>query len=188
MVVTRQQLPNLLTLSRGLATAGAIALFFSPLPARFTIVLALVLYATLTDLLDGALARRWHAVSAFGKVFDPLLDKILVLTLLVLLYPFNLIPPLAVVILLVRDVAIDTVKAFMLQKTGVTTPAIRSAKWKTALQLMTIHAAVAALVWPAAWLPPLVAGLAWLAVGCSLYSAAVYLTRFRRALDDGRAG
>lgn len=188
MVISRSTIPNLLTASRGLATLTIAVLFLTALPGRFALILIFLAYATATDFLDGYLARRWQVRSAFGEVFDPLLDKLLVLTMLLLLYPYGIIPAAAVIILFVRDVAIDSIKSFVLRQTGATTPAIRSAKYKTALQLVMLHAAVMALAFPDYQLVfmDVTRVTAVAAVIFSLYSAGIYLIGFRRALVDER--
>lgn len=86
----KAQLPNILTGARLVMTVAFVAaLSFYDAPDTNTVTLpiaaALFVVAALTDALDGFLARRWNAISVFGRVMDPLADKLLVLSAFVLL-------------------------------------------------------------------------------------------------------
>src|ERR1700728_130600 len=86
-------LPNLLTLSRIVAIPLVILTFY--LPAPFGPWAGCVLFAAagVTDWLDGQLARRWHQQSAWGRVLDPIADKLLVATILFMLAALQRISP-----------------------------------------------------------------------------------------------
>ena len=74
-------LPNALTLLR-ILMIPAVYITYYQLPERRWIALLLYLAACATDFLDGFLARRWNQITSFGKLFDPLADKLIVLTVL----------------------------------------------------------------------------------------------------------
>src|SRR3972149_10741292 len=93
-------IPNIITISRGITNILIIPLFFLEFPNKFVWIYVLFLYAACSDRLDGVLARKWKTVSDFGIVFDPLLDKILSLSLYMLLIPFNIIHSSIFIILL----------------------------------------------------------------------------------------
>lgn len=171
-------IPNLLTLFRGVATLIIIALFLSSFPERYICIYILFVLAALSDYLDGKLSRRWNTTSDFGAVFDPLFDKILVLTLIVLLYPFYIVPQIILLILLIRDIATDVLRSHLLSR-GITTPAIYSAKLKTTCQMFMLNFMLLFLVLPhisqfknAAIL------FGILAVVFSLWSGGIYLRNF----------
>ena len=83
----KQYVPNALTILRGWLTAVMVFLFFLPITDKYLLILILFVTACLTDFLDGRLARRWQIVASFGKIFDPLFDKVLTISLYFLLVP-----------------------------------------------------------------------------------------------------
>jgi CDP-diacylglycerol--glycerol-3-phosphate 3-phosphatidyltransferase len=94
--------------------------------------------AAISDYLDGYLARKWQQTGDFGKLFDPLADKFLVTSiLLVLVYQKVLGEPWLVMILLNRDLIVSGVRSWAAAK-GQVISAGQSGKWKTALQMVII--------------------------------------------------
>lgn len=120
------------------------------------------LLASMTDLLDGWIARRFDLVTAFGKVADPIADKALTGAALVLLSWYDLLPWWVTALILVREWGVTAIR-FWVIRYGVIA-ASHGGKVKTALQ-------IAAIVW---YLLPLPAGLA--AVGPWVMGAAVLVT------------
>lgn len=94
------------------------------------------LAAAITDLLDGELARRTGKVTSFGKIADPIADKALTGTALIVLSWFDLLPWWVTVVIIVREVAV-TVLRFWVIRHGVMA-ASRGGKLKTALQIVAI--------------------------------------------------
>jgi len=92
--------------------------------------------ASLTDFLDGYLARRWHVITSFGKLADPIADKALVLGTLLMLVIYDDVPLWPLAILTIREVAV-TVGRLRVASTTVI-PASRGGKIKTMLQLLAI--------------------------------------------------
>ena len=74
-------LPNALTFLR-ILMIPAVYITYYQLPERRWIALVIYLLASFTDFLDGYLARKWNQITSFGKLFDPLADKLIVLTVL----------------------------------------------------------------------------------------------------------
>jgi len=134
-----ERLPNWLTWARLVAVPIVMVLLAADGgnegPER---VWALVLFvaAALTDFLDGYLARRWHVITSFGKLADPLADKALVLGTLLMLCITDGVPWWAFAVLLVREVAV-TVGRLRVVHTAVI-PASRGGKVKTVLQLVAL--------------------------------------------------
>ena len=85
----RMNLPNALTVARIVAVPLLIAVFYLPYPAANWVALAVFVAASVTDWLDGYLARRWNQGSDFGKVLDPIADKLLVAAALFMLAAFG---------------------------------------------------------------------------------------------------
>ncbi|WAM32700.1 CDP-diacylglycerol--glycerol-3-phosphate 3-phosphatidyltransferase [Caldicellulosiruptor naganoensis] len=75
-------LPNLLTILRFFLIPLFVLIFFSNLKYRYMIAIGIFLFSGLTDVLDGFIARRYNIVTKFGKLFDPLADKLMILTVL----------------------------------------------------------------------------------------------------------
>ncbi len=128
-------LPNKITLVRILLVPVFIALFYMFKESYIScIVFAL---ASVTDFLDGYLARKNNQVTAFGKFIDPLADKILVITALILFVESNILPALPVIIIIYREFAVSGFRLVAANK-GITIAAGKSGKIKTVLQLVGI--------------------------------------------------
>lgn len=130
---------NRLTLLRVLLAAAVFAALMADAPRWHAAALALFVAALVTDWLDGWLARRMNAVSAFGKIADPIADKILVLgTLLALIRRRELdIPLWAFFVMLMRELAIGGVRMLAVAH-GHSIAAERSGKVKTAVQCVAV--------------------------------------------------
>lgn len=130
-------LPNQLTLSRlGLTFVFALALSVD-FPYAHTAALMIFLLASVTDYLDGEIARSRGLITDFGKLMDPLADKVLTASAFVLLIPFQAVPPWAVIIMVSREFLITGLRMLAGSK-GVVLPAEKLGKHKTAWQLVTI--------------------------------------------------
>jgi len=134
-------LPNLLTLSR----IAVIPLIFLSVYVNccFFNYLAGILFiaASITDYYDGKLARDRGEVSAFGRLFDPIADKLLVASALVVflakpgaLHPISYIP---VFVILCRELLVSGLREF-LREVNVGLPVTRLAKWKTGFQMTAL--------------------------------------------------
>lgn len=193
--------PNALTISRILIIPvfiiGILSLEFgweSPF-GRMVVLGPLFILAAFTDWLDGFLARRWSVVTGFGRMIDPIADKLLVAGCLIAFmiaaqgqWVF-LVPGLAIVF---RDVLVSGAREHA-ALTGRVMPPTKLAKWKTAFEMLAIAALI---VWilARAYLPidsliPDIASVArmtgltllWLAAVLSVYTGSLYL---RAALRD----
>jgi cardiolipin synthase len=143
-------LPNLLTLSRIFAVPLLAFLLWWP-DWRFGYGLGFVLYCVIgfTDYLDGYLARAQGLVSKFGQFLDPIADKIMVAAVILVLaaqgymrgpYVGDL-HVIAGLIILMREIAVSGLREF-LGPLQVSMPVSRLAKWKTALQLVSLGALI----------------------------------------------
>ena len=173
-------IPNALTLLRVLMIPLFLWLIFGhgdPRPAEWALLVFAL--ASFTDFLDGYLARKWNVISNFGKIADPLADKLLVLSALsalTWLEPFRLWLPFIILIFL-RELVITILREIYLKR-GIVLPADRLGKIKTVAQMIGIIACLAC--W--AWLSPVPAGVvaaaqAWFAAVTvlTLYSGYNYL-------------
>ncbi len=133
-------LPNLLTLSRIGVTPILLVLLYFHSPVTRWIALVLFVGAGLTDYLDGYLARHRGEVSAFGRILDPIADKLLVSSLIVILVAIEQIAGLVVVpaiVILCREILVSGLREY-LAEVQVAMPVNRLAKWKTTLQMVAL--------------------------------------------------
>ena len=133
------QLPNALTVARIVAVPLLIAVFYLPAPAANWAELAVFVAAALTDLVDGWLARRWEQQSDFGRVLDPIADKLLVAAALFMLAAFGRlsIPSIvAAIAILGREIFVSGLREFLAGRA--TLPVTALAKWKTTVQMTAI--------------------------------------------------
>ncbi len=133
-------IPNLLTVSRVLIVPFFILFFLSPVFVNRIMCLVLFFIGSITDFFDGYIARRYNYVTNFGKLIDPLADKFLVLSALILLnhlYPES-IKLWMVVSIVLRDIFI-TLYRYVLIKKNVIMKTSFFAKSKTLLQIVVIH-------------------------------------------------
>ncbi len=138
MTEIKRQLPNFLTLIRiPLALlCGYFALTLKPFP--LTISLLFFMAASFTDFLDGYLARRWNTVSKFGKITDPIADKILIIMVLCIFSYHSIIPLVFTILIAVREIALTVIRLILLFRDKVTLAARYSGKVKTFTQSIVL--------------------------------------------------
>ena len=133
--------------------------------------------AAATDTLDGQIARRRKLVSELGKFLDPLADKIMVITVLVLLVGANILPAWVVVIIFTREFLITGIR-FVAAAQGVVVGSTPWGKSKTLTQNCMIGLLILQRPWPVlntvAWV------FVWIAVSATVLSGLDYLWRYRR--------
>ena len=103
-------LPNKLTLSRIILTPFFVAAMLIDFPFHYLVALAIFGIASITDMLDGKIARKQNLVTNFGKFSDPLADKILVLSTLVCFVQLGLCVSIIVIIVLFREFAVSSIR------------------------------------------------------------------------------
>jgi cardiolipin synthase len=136
----RTNLPNLLTLFRIAVIPGLVALFY--FESRFASWLACGLFslAAITDFLDGYIARVTKQQSAFGRFLDPVADKLLVSSALLMMVAFGQISGLVILpalVILCREITVSGLREY-LAGLQVSVPVSQLAKWKTTLQMVAI--------------------------------------------------
>ncbi len=107
------------------------------LPYLNLIVLGIFALASITDYLDGNIARQRHLVTTFGKFADPIADKLLVNMMLLILSYKHMIPLVCCIIMILRDIVVDGCRMIAAQN-GVVVSAGLLGKLKTVLQMFTI--------------------------------------------------
>ncbi|MCH7863801.1 MAG: CDP-diacylglycerol--glycerol-3-phosphate 3-phosphatidyltransferase [Proteobacteria bacterium] len=134
-------LPNILTFSRILAIPLVIGLLlFVNDPLGSWLAFTVYTFACITDFFDGYLARAWHQQSAFGRFLDPIADKLLVASVLLVLVGIDRISGLTVLpaaVILCREILVSGLREF-LAEVRVSVPVTALAKWKTTIQMLAL--------------------------------------------------
>jgi CDP-diacylglycerol---glycerol-3-phosphate 3-phosphatidyltransferase len=130
-------LPNFITLARILLIPVFVVLFATPTPNRSLSAGLVFVVAAVTDLLDGYLARRNGQVTTLGKLLDPIADKLLVLSALILLVNVDRVSALVAILIIAREVAVTGIRAIAAGE-GMVIAAETTGKYKMALQVVAI--------------------------------------------------
>ena len=184
-------LPNLLTLSRIAVIPVLIAAFYLPGPLANWVTFGLFVAASITDVLDGYIARSRDQQTPLGRFLDPLADKLLVAACLVLLVAserFGAFTVLAALAIVCREILVSGLREF-LAGLSVGIPVSRLAKWKTMLQMVAIAALLLGEAAPFA-LPATAfgEGALWIAAALTLYTGYDYLRAGLPHLVRARTG
>lgn len=174
-------LPNLLTITRMLLIPIFAVLFSSPTPVRTVAAATVFIIAAITDWLDGFLARRCSQVTKLGRLLDPIADKLLVLSGLILLVQFHQVAALLAILIIAREVIVTGIRAIAAAE-GIIIAAETTGKYKMIVQ-------VAAIVLLILEHSPVLANwgvhasgtiLLYVALGLGLWSGGRYLVSFWR--------
>ncbi len=180
-------LPNILTLSRIFLVPLLVAVLLHKDPVevdtgwvvlkREAVALAIFLMAALTDLLDGYLARRRRQVTKFGKLLDPIADKLLVSAALISLVELDRVAAWMVVLIVSREFAVSALRYLALTE-GVTIAASHFGKAKMVTQVVAVSLLLLAPV--SQWVEQAGYVVLWLAVLVTLWSMFDYFRAFVR--------
>ncbi len=129
--------PNILTMSRILIIPVIFALLLFKKEIYGVYASVFFVLATFTDFIDGYIARKKKLVTNLGIFLDPLADKLLVITILVMLIPLNRIPAWIVAIIIFREIFVMGLRLVASEK-GIVISAGNAGKWKTAFQMFGI--------------------------------------------------
>jgi len=135
-IITLMRHPNALTVYRILATPGIVVLLMFPSPMTTFLAAWLFIAAAVTDFFDGFLARRKGLESELGKILDPLADKVLVCSSLIMLSSLKWIPGWLVCIIIAREMAVSGLRGISAEKIDVS--ATQLGKFKTGFQIAAI--------------------------------------------------
>ena len=134
-------------------------------------------------MLDGYIARHYHQITDFGKFMDPLADKILNYSVMILLIPEGLIPPVAVVLILFREFVVSGIRLAGAEQ-GVVIAANIWGKLKTLFQDMSLIVILLLRAVGAAFLAPLSAVLLWICAALTVISGVIYVAQNIRVLRE----
>jgi CDP-diacylglycerol---glycerol-3-phosphate 3-phosphatidyltransferase len=131
--------PNTISIVR----MGVIPILFfllsSPGPVMSLVIALLFIVAALTDLLDGYVARRYGIVTTMGKFLDPIADKLIVNTAMIMMIPIGRIPAWIVAVIVIRDFAVDGIRTIASSE-GMIIQASPLGKRKTLCQIFACSA------------------------------------------------
>ncbi|MEI8011141.1 MAG: CDP-diacylglycerol--glycerol-3-phosphate 3-phosphatidyltransferase [Candidatus Omnitrophota bacterium] len=133
-------LPNILTMSRFVLTGGFL-LFMQQGVAGALWAMLFFMTAALTDMLDGYFARKWNLITTFGKLMDPVADKFMTLSALLILANEGLAPLWMVIVIALREILVTISRLYRLKK-GEVIPAEGMGKMKTIVQMAAIMVAL----------------------------------------------
>ena len=174
-----QHLPNILTLLR-VAMIPGVYLAFS-LPDLWGDLLALLVFsiAGFTDFFDGWLARKLDVQSGFGRMLDPIADKLMVATCLLLLVGYDIITDyhlIAALIILCREILVSGLREYLMEL-HVALPVSTLAKYKTTIQMVAIGFLLVGETGRLViyYAPEIGLGLLWLAAGLTLITGYDYV-------------
>ncbi len=186
---------NRLTLSRLALTVLFVMALSSPWRYAHTTALITFLVAGVTDFFDGEIARRYQTVTNFGKLMDPLVDKIMIAAAFISLVPLRAIPAWAATVVVGREFLITGLR-LMASAQGHILSAERLGKHKTSWQIITVIFFLTLLAiaewsdesassqwWHRAW-DEAGAVLVWLTVALTLYSGLGYAWRHRAVVTS----
>ena len=130
-------LPNKLTVARLILTVVFVILYYLPIPNAVSWSLLVFAIASITDLLDGQIARKYNLVTNFGKLMDPLADKILMTAALIMLAMRDHLAAWIVIAILAREFFVTGIRQIASQQ-GVVLAAEKLGKHKLVWQVITV--------------------------------------------------
>jgi CDP-diacylglycerol--glycerol-3-phosphate 3-phosphatidyltransferase/cardiolipin synthase len=163
-------LPNKLTMARIFAVPVFVVLYMMKLYIPACIVFIL---ASLTDMLDGQIARKYNLVTNFGKIMDPLADKVLVYSAFCLMVP-DPVPGWMLIIILAREFLVAGVRTVAASE-GIVIAAAMSGKIKTVLQMVAVCMLLIAPVINTSWFLILGKIVLWAALVMTVISGVQYV-------------
>lgn len=192
--------PNQLTVARFGLTVVFLAALFIWFPYHDSVALVIFIIASLTDYYDGKIARRDNLITDFGKLMDPLADKILTGSAFIAFVGLDLMPAWMVIVIVARELAITGLRLLAASK-NIVLAAERFGKHKTISQITAIIAVLVSVsygswgnlgewifgwsIMGVPWVLSFTVLAQWVTVLLTFYSGAVYLVKNRDLyLDD----
>lgn len=192
-------LPNKLTLLRAvLVPVFLLLLFVKAIPLNFTLALVVFVAASVTDALDGHIARKNNLVTNFGKFLDPLADKVLVISALIAFIELDIIGSIPVIIIVAREFMVSGLR-LLAADGGIVVAAGFSGKLKTAFTMVTIVVILANLAVSGDFdwfgfaagsvqkaVDIAIQVLVWISAGLTVISGCVYLKGYWSLIDSDK--
>ena len=179
--MTKMNLPNKLTILRVILIPFFVAFLLDPmvLPGAKWIALLIFIVASVTDALDGNIARKYNLVTNFGKFMDPLADKLLVCSALIAFVDMDMMPTWIVMIIIAREFIISGFR-LVASDNGIVIAAGIWGKLKTVCQMVMIIVLIADL---GGIFETIGTVLIWLSLALTIISLVDYLYTNRQVLS-----
>lgn len=175
-------LPNTITLLRISVVPFLFILLWSPGEFWSLIIAVLFVIASVTDFVDGYIARKYQMITTMGKFLDPIADKIIVNTAMILLIPIGRIPAWIVAITIIRDLIVDVIRSIASSE-GIFIQASVLGKQKTVAQLIAVTALI--IHYSILGINAHTVGMVilYVAFGFTIYSGVDYLFRLYKSIE-----
>ncbi|MGY4841741.1 CDP-diacylglycerol--glycerol-3-phosphate 3-phosphatidyltransferase [Weissella cibaria] len=164
---------------------GTLQVAGAQLPVTHLVAAIIFIVASLTDLADGKIARKYKLVTNFGKFADPLADKLLVMTALIFFVQFGWVPAWMVAIIVIRELAITGLRTLIVENNGKVLAAAMPGKIKTASQMVAISFFLLHDIVFAMANIPFAMIMIWSALLATIYSGIDYFYKNRDVFSDG---
>ncbi len=178
-------LPNRLTILRMILIVPFVIILLTDCAGVYSRWIALVIFivASLTDMLDGKIARKYNLITNFGKFMDPLADKVLVCSAMICLVEINpdMLPAWAVIIIIAREFIISGFR-LVASDAGIVIAASMWGKCKTVSQMAMVIIMLADIKWT--YMPTVISVVMWIAVILTIISLIDYIWKNRAVLAD----
>ena len=178
-------LPNKLTILRVILIPFFVFFLISPFFDGYGnyIALAIFIIASLTDMADGKIARKYNLVTNFGKFMDPLADKLLVCSAMICLVDLKLIPVWVVLIIIAREFIISGFR-LVASDNGIVIAASHWGKLKTTFQMLMVIVIIFNINLQLGWLNILGTLLIYVALVLTVVSLIDYIAKNKDVLKD----
>lgn len=178
-------IPNVLSFSRILSVPVFIVLMLEPNPVRALIAGIVFSLASATDWLDGYLARKWGQVTKIGKLLDPIADKILIMSALVILVEIrsDIVHPWIAIAIIGREFVVTGLRAIAASE-GIIIPAENVGKYKVGAQITAVLSLLLDYYMDKGWMTDLGRIALWVAMVLAVYSAVLYFKSYWNKLKD----
>src|SRR3954468_3568043 len=170
--------PNVLTLLRIVAVPVLVVVLLGAFPGGDAVAAAVFALAAISDGLDGYIARSRGSVTTFGKLMDPLADKLLIVAALISLVSLDRVAAWVAMVIIARELAVTGLRGLAAER-GVVIAASWLGKLKTALQIAAVFALI---IWYPA--PTWVDVLVYVAVAVTVISGVDYFFGLRKRFAD----
>ncbi len=171
-------IPNSLTIFRIILIPIFIVVMLTGIPYGDYLAAVIFVIAAVTDSIDGYLARKWKQVTKLGIILDPLADKLLITSALIVLVELGRIPSWMVIVIIGREFAVTGLRAIKAEE-GVIIPASKLGKWKTTVQSVAVIMVIMEKVCRAFVDLPLGMWAMYAAVIITIISGVEYFRRFQ---------
>jgi CDP-diacylglycerol--glycerol-3-phosphate 3-phosphatidyltransferase len=182
MAVVPLNVPNVLTVIRIMLVPVLVVALLEKTGGGDLLAAIVFAVASLTDAIDGYLARSRNWVTTFGKLMDPIADKLLIVAALIALVSLGRLEAWVAMVIIAREFAVTVLRAAAGAQQGVVIPASTLGKLKTAVQVAMVMSLIAVNGHHPLWVSLLV----YVTVAVTLLSGADYFFGLRRSISDAQ--